>query len=347
MSLGLRDVVASSAVLPPAPANVVEAGQPATGRYAGRVARIDWRDLAAARQRSALWRRLHHKRWQYVGIGSPELFIGVAIVDVGWCCSAFAYLFDRRTRSMQVDWSQDGLPGLSGGVADAPVNGATARFKGPRAHLSLQHGAGDVFALHVNVPGLRIEAHLSLRGAAPLLLAVGPIAGGAAHATQKSSALATSGWAEAGGQRFDLSNATSCLDSSNGLLAHRTAWRWACAHSPAIGFNLQQGYFGNFENALWLDGPNGQQLIGLGAAQFDFDPHQPLQPWRVRTDDDLLDLRFTPEGARQDDRDYGLVASHYVQPVGTFDGWVRVAVGDAKRPVQGLLGVTEDHQSRW
>jgi hypothetical protein len=329
--------------LPPAPSSVVALGQPVCGRYAGRIDSIDWRDLKDARQRTRLWRRLHHKRWQYVGLGSAELFIGVAIVDVGWCCASFAYLFDRRERRLLADWSQDGLLGWSGGVSDAPVNGAQAWFQSRHARVDLQHGSGDVLALRVEVPGLRVNADLHLREAAPLLLAVGPIEGGAAHATQKSGALRSTGWAEAGGQRFDLTAAMACLDSSNGLLAHRTSWRWASAHSSELGFNLQQGYFGDFENVLWLDG----QLIGLGAARFEFDPRQPLQPWQVRTDDGLLDLRFTPEGARQDDRNYGLVASHYVQPVGTFDGWVRADAAAAKRPVQGLLGVTEDHLSKW
>lgn len=329
--------------LPAAPSHVVAAGEPESGRYRGRVAHVDWTDLHTARQRSALWRRLHHKRWQYVGIGSGDLFIGVAIVDLGWCCSSFAYLFDRRERRLLADWSQEGLPGRSGGVSDAPVDGSHAWFRGRRAALSVQHVAGDQLQLRVDVPGLRIEATLALPASAPLLLAIGPIDGGAAHATQKSSALATTGWAEAQGRRFELDQAFGSLDSSNGLLAHRTAWRWASAHSPEVGFNLQQGYFGDYENVLWLDG----YLIALGAARFEFDPAQPLRPWHVHTDDARLDLRFTPEGARQADLDLGLVASHYVQPVGTFDGWVRAAPGDAKRPVQGLLGVTEDHRSKW
>lgn len=335
--------------LPAAPSQVVAAGEPLSGRYRGRLARIDWSELHAARQRSAWWRRLHHKRWQYVGIGSGDLFIGVAIVDLGWCCSSFAYLFDRRERRLLADWSQEGLPGRSGGLSDAPIEGARAWFRGRRASLSLQHvaggPAGDHLRLLVDVPRLRIEAALALQPAAPLLLAIGPIeGGGAAHATQKSSALPVTGWAEAHGRRWVLDDdAVASLDSSNGLLAHRTAWRWASAHSPEIGFNLQQGYFGDFENVLWLDG----RLIALGAARFDFDPDQPLQPWHVRTDDDRLDLRFTPEGARQADLNLGLVASYYIQPVGTFDGWVRAAPGDAKRPVQGLLGVTEDHRSKW
>jgi hypothetical protein len=97
------------------------------------------------------------------------------------------------------------------------------------------------------------------------------------------------------------------------------------------------------ERGLELD----SALIALGAAQFEFDATQPLQPWRVHTDDGRLDLRFTPEGARQADIDLGVVASHYVQPVGTFEGWVRAAPADPPRPVQGLLGVTEDHRSAW
>ncbi|RZI82219.1 MAG: DUF2804 family protein, partial [Rubrivivax sp.] len=170
-----------------------------------------------------------------------------------------------------------------------------------------------------------------------------PVPGGVAHATQKSPALAVQGHACVGSRRIDLSGAIGCVDSSSGLLAHRTDWRWATAHSPQVGFNLQAGYFGAHENALWLDG----QLSPLGAARFTFDPERPLAPWRVSTDDGLLDLLFTPEGARQDRRDLGLVASRYVQPVGTFSGLVRAWPGAPPRRVDALLGVTEDHASRW
>ena len=145
------------------------------------------------------------------------------------------------------------------------------------------------------------------------------------------------------GQRFDLDGTWAAVDASNGLLARNTAWRWASAHRPDIGFNLQQGYFGAQENVLWLDG----QPIALGAAHFDFDAAQPMSPWHVRTEDGLLDLVFTPEGARRDDRDLGFAASRYVQPVGTFSGTVAAGPGQPLREVRNLLGVTEDHFSRW
>lgn len=339
-------------MLPPPPPEIVSSGAPLFGRYAGRIDRIDWQALQGPHARSWLWRHLHHKRWQYVGIGNEEVFVGVAIVDLGWMCTAFAYAFDRVRGEMVANWRQDGLPGWQGGVSDEPVQGARAWFKGPFARLLLQHGAsdedgeaadGDVLELSVRTRAMKVQVDLSLADAAPFLLGVGPVTGGVAHATQKSSALPVSGWLNVRGRRFDLSNAVACLDSSNGLLARNTDWRWACAHSAEVGFNLQQGYFGVNENALWLDG----QLIPLGAAHFEFNPKRPMAPWRVHTDDGMLDLMFTPEGARQEDRDVWLASSHYVQPVGTFNGTVRASRGAVARQVSGLLGVTEDHRSRW
>ena len=87
--------------LPPAPAAVADAAGPAHGRYAGRIARIDWAALPPGQRPGWLWRRLHHKRWHYVGLGNNAVFIGVAIVDVGWAASAFAYLFDRQARTLR------------------------------------------------------------------------------------------------------------------------------------------------------------------------------------------------------------------------------------------------------
>lgn len=325
----------------PSPLAVVSSGSPAHGRYAGRIARIDWSPLQP--RPGWLWRRMHHKRWQYVGLGNEEVFIGVAIVDLGWTATAFAYLFDRGERRLRADWHQDGLPGLQARVSDEPLTGAHAWFRGPTARLSLQHRPDDSLELQVDTRALRLHARLELADMAPPLLAIGPIAGGLAHATQKTTALPVQGWAEAGGRRFMLDSAFAAVDASNGLLARDTAWCWASAHAPGVGFNLQQGYLGDQENLLWLDG----RPIPLGTARFEFDAMQPLQPWRVHTDDGLLDLAFTPEGLRQDSRDLGFAASHYVQPVGTFSGWVRADPAAPRRDVRGLLGVTEDHRSRW
>jgi hypothetical protein len=327
---------------PPA-TNVVE-GRPATGRYAGQLPQFDWTGLAGDYRRSSGWHRFHLKRWQYVAIGGDEVFIGVAIVDLGWSSTAFAYVFDRAGRKLVADISRTGLPGLGAIVSDRPGEGAASSFRVPGARWEFASSGRQRYQLSVTSRKLKIEAEIDASSAAPFLLALGPLGRkGCAHGTQKSSALRVSGSATAGEHRYDLGACVASLDYSNGLLARSTDWKWASAHSPELGFNLQQGYFGEHENALWLDG----QLIALGAARFEYDRARPMASWRVSTEDGLLSMNFVPEGVRSEHKNLLLASSHYVQPIGCFSGWVKAAPDAPQRPVSRLLGVTEDHRAKW
>ncbi|WP_136413982.1 MULTISPECIES: DUF2804 domain-containing protein [Oxalobacteraceae] len=328
--------------LPAAPRQIPERdGQARFGRFAGSAASIDWSRLAAPYARSALWRRFHHKRWQYIALATEELFCGLAIVDLGWTNTAFAYAFDRRLRKEVAAYSQNGLPGLGARVAKHPGQGSAFHWLGNHIVYEVHDGQRHRLALHCGA--FRIEAEFLAAGCAPLLLAVGPVCGGSVHATQKSSGMPLTGKVQAGQRAYDLQGGVASFDYSNGLLARETAWQWASAHNLELGFNLQSGYFGDQENALWLDG----RLIPLGAARFEHDPADPLAPWHIRTDDGLLDLRFQPEGARREDKNLLIAASRYVQPVGSFSGWVKSSSDAAPRTVTRLVGVTEDHFSRW
>ncbi|HEY9101492.1 DUF2804 domain-containing protein [Chitinimonas sp.] len=331
--------------LPAAPASLHGPdGQPREGRFHGRCAQLDWSALPAPLQKPRWWRQLHHKRWQYVGIACEDCFIACAIVDVGWTNTAFAYLFDRASGKVLGGLSRDGLPGLTASVADLPAMGAASRFGWLGAQLEFVEREPEVFSLHIKGPGgFRVDAVLDGRESAPWLFAAGPVDGGVWHSTHKSPALQVSGLALAGGKRYKLDGGSAALDHSNGLLPRETQWLWASAHAPGLGFNLQAGYFGNHENALWLDG----NLIPLAAAHFSYNADQTLDEWRVRTEDGLLDLRFKPLGERREDRNLVVAASRYVQPVGLYHGQVRVHADAPARLVEGLLGVAEQHFSRW
>lgn len=325
--------------LPRAPRAVVDsAGQPCLGRYAGQADSFNWAALAAPYGRSAWWRRFHHKRWHYVAFAGEELFCAVAIVDLGWTSTAFAYAFERRKGKLIASFAQDGLPALSAQLA-AHAGGASS-FGWPARRIRVATEQGRQ-VLTLRCDQFEIDAEWACAG--ELLLAVGQVDGGALHATQKSPGMALLGQARIGARSFSLDGGVASVDYSNGLLARSTDWRWACAHSLALGFNLQAGYFGANENALWLDG----KIIALGAAQFDFDPADPMAPWHVWTDDGLLALHFTPEGMRRQDKNLIVAASHYVQPIGTFSGWVRAAPHAPMVVIKQLVGVTEDHRSRW
>lgn len=323
-----------------APAALVDAnGQPALGRFAGLTGAIEWAGLAPPFARSRWWRHFHHKRWHYAALACDEVFCAVAIVDLGWTSTAFAYAFDRRQRKLVATYAQDGVPGLSARLARHAAGDSRFRFPGSR--IDLRAAGPGAYTLALRCGAMQIDARFA--GATPQLLAVGTVERGSVHATQKSAGMALEGSLRIGGRTVSLDGGVASVDYSNGLLARDTDWRWACGHSLALGFNLQAGYFGANENALWLDG----RLIALGAARFQFDAREPLAPWQVSTDDGLLALAFTPEGARCQHKNLLMAASDYVQPIGTFSGWVRAHADSPRVIVSNLPGVTEDHRSRW
>ncbi|AUH53327.1 DUF2804 domain-containing protein [Chromobacterium sp. ATCC 53434] len=325
--------------LPPAPSRLTTAaGAAAFGAYQGIVPEADWRALALT-PLQRLTRRLHHKRWQYIAIAAADFLIGAAVVDVGWNGTAFAYLFDRRTGRVAAAASANGVPGLGVAVAEQAFGDARFRFGG--VDLRFARG-GDALRLTLASRELQLDATVDLAAMPPVLAAIAP-ANYLAHSTHKSGGLPVEGEARCATGRFDLAGAVASLDHSNGLLARQTRWLWASAHDRGLGFNLQQGYMGDAENAVWLDG----RLFAVGAAAFDYDADDPLAPWRIRSADGLVDLTFSPEGARREDKNLIIAASRYVQPIGRFDGALTDPASGRSHRVTALAGVAEDHLSRW
>ncbi|MFZ6691747.1 DUF2804 domain-containing protein [Undibacterium sp. SXout20W] len=331
--------------LPPVPAAIVDAaGQPCFGKFFGALADINWSGLKSPYRRNLWWQRVHHKRWQYLALASDDLFCGIAIVDVGWTNTAFAYVFDRQKKQIIANFSQDGLPGLTSRLHSKPATGAASHFHFLHNRIDFCHADDASFAtLDVVCGEFSIQAQLEVQQALPSLSAIGTVVDGTVHATVKSGGMPVTGDVIVAGVHFVLDGGIASMDHSNGFLARETAWRWASAHNLEIGFNLQSGYFGDQENALWIDG----EIISLGAACFDFNPDNPLDIWHISTDDGLLDVVFQPEGCRQEDKNLFIAASRYVQPIGTFSGWVKADKNAEPRAFSNLVGVTEDHFSRW
>ena len=331
--------------LPLVPHAVLDAaGQVRFGKFSGAITSIDWTGVAAPYMRPFWWRQVHHKRWQYLALSTQDIFCGIAIVDVGWTNTAFAYVFDRQQKKIIASFSQDGFPSLTAKVNSHPAQGAASHFHFLRNQINFNHALDTSLAtLDLACGDFFIHAQLNVQKALPSLTAIGAVRGGTVHATVKSAGLPLTGDVCVAGRRFILDGGVGSTDYSNGFLARETAWRWASAHNLEVGFNLQAGYFGDNENALWLDG----KVISLSAANFDFDANNPLGTWHITTADGLLDLYFQPEGCRQEDKNLLIAVSRYVQPIGTFNGWVKAGKDALPQAISNLVGVTEDHFSRW
>ena len=328
-------------------------GEPRAGSYRGGLPRVDLTALHG----STLRRIARRKRWLYVSIVSGDLYLAIAVVRLGYIANAFVFAFDKRSLRMAVDHSALG-PTFACEVGDTASEGCVAMFRlGRKTSILVRRAhASTAYSVEVRVPELEIHARLESATAPPAITAIARVHDGgddASHAsrlvntTEKRSLLDVRGHAIVRGERLELDGALAGYDYTHGLLARRTTWRWAWLLGRAksgerVAMNLVEGFVGEAECALWIDG----ELFPLAEGRFEFDAARPLEPWRVRTADGGVDLRFVPGGMHSDDTNLGVVASRFVQPAGLFSGTIR-AEGRAPLELDGVLGVTEDQEVLW
>jgi hypothetical protein len=318
-----------------------------TGSFRGGLApRIDPSKLGTGR----LFRAAHEKRWVYTAIAADDLLIGAAVVKLGYASNTFVFAFDRAAGRMLVDRTAMGH-GPAARVGEEPAEGLSARYRLLGANVAVERVPGDkALRLTIDVADLQVDARLSTEGIPPPIGAVAAIPGPPSNlwnATEKQVLLPVTGAAIIGGKRRSLDGAVGGYDYTFGWLARRTAWRWAFALGKArsgerVALNLVQGFVGEPECALWI----GDELIPLGEGRFEFDREKPLAPWYVRTAGGEVDLRFDPGAMHAEHRDYAVVASHFIQPVGSFSGTITVA-GRPPVELDRVLGVVEDQEVRW
>jgi hypothetical protein len=342
--------------LTPVPGRALDdEGRPRFGAYLGLLEDASLTGLAPELELHGLRRLAAEKAWHYAALLSPRWFAALAVVRMGYGGLGFFYLFDRQRRVFLVDKSSLGPPGLAARVADRPGDGAESLFRMPGLRLSILAPPGTgCYQVRARVTGaglvpVDLALELERRTAPEALSAICPVAGtGVVQVTVKQVALSARGRLLVGGQPQELGEEPCALvDYSHGLLSRNTNWFWACAggrdrRGQALGLNLVAGFNQGLENGIWL----GERPWPVGEVRFTRGAGDPLAPWRIESEDGRVQLDFQPEGVRQEDKDLGLVASHYVQPVGTFSGTLRGERG-RKATVRDLPGVVEEHASRW
>lgn len=341
----------SSSALPATPVDVLDpGGAPRYGAYLGSMGNVDLSRRAAGGAAGKLRHFLRRKHWVYGIVAGPEVLAAFAIVDLGYASNAFAFVVDLASGRTVADVSFLGVPGVSAKVVPRPGDGANATFVAPGAVLRVTRAEGtSSYQVEVSTKALQLQAVLEAADAPTPLAAILPLGDGGVDCTQKANLLPVTGTLHADGRTWSLAGSFGGLDYTQGLMPRRTAWRWAFALGKAtdgtpVGLNLTDGLSdaATNENALWV----GREVLALAPPRFTFDANQPMGPWQLRTSDGAVDLRFTPKGLHREDRNLGLVVSHFLQVAGTFHGTVRDA-GGRTYAVEALPGVTEDQRVVW
>lgn len=318
---------------------------PLAGSYHGGLPRVD----PSLVGKSPLFRIAHEKRWVYVAVTAGDLLVAAVVTRFGYASNSFAFVYDRAEGRMVARYSAV-APAFAAEVGDTGGEGCRARFRWLGARLAIERGNGERdYRLEITAPELRVSARLSSEGMPPPIGAVASLDGpsGLFNATEKGVLLPVVGEVVAGGRHYTLDGGLGGYDYTSGLLARHTAWRWGFALGRArsaerVGLNLVQGFVGASECAVWVDG----ELYPLSEGRFELDVDKPLDPWRVRTADGEVDLRFEPGALHAETHNFGVVASRFIQPVGSFSGTVRVA-GREPLELDRVLGVVEDQDVLW
>lgn len=296
---------------------------------------------------------LGFKRFQYFGGMSDALIFGCALAHLRHIGVAFVYVHELATgrlfsRSYRIPF------GVGMDLASNPVRGES-RFRVPGVDIRLGYeDEPRCKRLYVRLGDtLSIDAAMLEAGFEPMSICTRTAYTGWVYAN-KTAGLALTGALTLEGKTHDLAalGAMGHHDFSCGFMRHETYWNWACFSGigrtasgvdKRLGLNVSCGVNETSfnENCLWVDG----KLVKVNLAQFDFDTHDVMKPWRVSTDDGLVDLHFTPVGMHREVLDLKVVASNFRQVFGRFDGIVR-ADGEAIT-VKNVVGFVEDQYAKW
>lgn len=301
-------------------------------------------------------RRLQRKGWLYGAVFDPRWIVGCAIADAGLIGSAFVYVFDRQNRCMI---EHSALRPLAFAADFQPAPHGTWSFKQgqkswriePLSHhlgwrFEFNHADLDVaFELydnHSSISALNNAPSASSRGQATRPF----------HYTHKLTGAAAKLHLRIGDTQHELNDARGVFDFTLGYPPRATLWQWASwtgqlDDGRTLSGNLVAQTLNGLENAVWIGAADGAKndVIALPQAIFDDLPTDTAQTWHIRTADDRLRMQFTPEGARSEHINLGILASDFTQPFGAFRGIWRDTNG-SEHTLTGI-GVVERHRAVW
>jgi len=334
-----------------------EDGQPNFGLFADGINDINHMDYdlrnAMDRKLSKLSKYLKFNQFQFIGFTSPELIVGIAIVDLKFASNCFVYAYEPKTNLFE-EFSFIQPLAINTQIGLQPNN----------SEASFQQGQNKVNISATETPRLRTVS-VSLKSGFKVdavidestdfdPLAVCARAGYTGWVyTQKATALVCSGsvqWGLAGEKKYDLENigALACVDWSAGYMRRETSWNWGSLSCKLpdgrrLGFNLAAGVneTGFTENGLWLDG----KLHKIDMVDFQFNRYDSKQAWVLISNDGTINLSFEPAGQRKEKMNLIFAASNFTQHFGQFYG--DITINGETIHLDGAWGFVEDHYAKW
>ena len=331
------------------PVSLVEGNVRHYGRFASRPSTVNPNDEFSGLSRAL--RRLRLKEWVGFTLIHPDCYSSLIMQDAQYLASSEIYLYDRRSGALH----QHAANGRGGSLAlPADLLGSQCVFERRGYQITYDFSRDQAqHTLHIDIaatataPAFQGELVLDA-GRASLPLSVSSRLPGGRMYTHKAI-FPVEGVLRVGDAEivFDGTRNLAILDEHKSYFSYRTTWLWGTfamhasdglaganfAYRPAIPGNEE-------ESCIWIPGA----CEPLAEITFEPTSTDPLAPWNITSRDGRLDVVFEPEGRKQVQHQFGIVAIDYFQMYGRYRGILRGA--DRIYQVDNVHGVCESMRAR-
>jgi hypothetical protein len=298
---------------------------------------------------------LRLKRWDYYGLTTKTHYFSFTVSDIGYLGMVFAYVIDFENQTMHEETVA--IPFATGvEIARNSTEGVT-QFENKNVKLRFntendQRKLSITWKNFFQNKDLNAELELRQPSGHESMNLVLPIETQRFYFNRKINCLPAHGWIEYLGHRYEISPdaALGNLDWGRGVWAYDSFWVWASASGftadqQTIGLNMGFG-FGDTsaasENAFILNG----KIHKIGKIEFSYTFENFMQPWKMVSEDQRLNLTFTPFFDRQAKTDAKILKSEVIQMFGKYAGTL-VTDDGLTIEIQDLIGFAEEHHARW
>ena len=300
---------------------------------------------------SRAWGR--KKRWDYWCVITPEVVVSFVYADIDYAGLANCWILDRtdhaqatagvlRPFARGLSLPDQVCTGTSE-VADEALTMHIAETD-DATHLTASAPSSALGPIAIDIT---VDKPTDLES----LNVVIPWSERRFQCTSKQNTRRATGTVTAGDRSWAVGDTEdfAVQDLGRGIWPYAIRWNWAAGSGRSSDGRLIGLQFGGkwtegtgfTENALCVDG----RLTKIGKElEWTYRWDDPMQPWRLRSDD--VDLTLTPYFDRYDDTDLKVIKMEVHQCFGTWSGTVRDADGLVHR-IDGIDGFAEEARNRW
>jgi Protein of unknown function (DUF2804) len=296
-------------------------------------------------------RLLRLKEWQHFAITTPDYYFGTVILTAHFTANSFFNIYDRKKGEL-IEHKRMLLPNAAK-VADSLYGGhSIVSERGFKIEYfnELEKGCHEVrveIAAKSGLPAVSGTARV-LEDTAKIqpLIACLPVGPNRAMYTHKVVCPVEGGFRVGPDTiKLDPSRDTVLIDIHKATYPHHFWWKWANfagydSSGKILGANLTDNLIADQrswnECAMW----HGGAMSLLNPVKFDFDERHTMKPWEIHDAEGRVSLSFVPECEKIEDLNFGVIKTHYRQPLGKYNGFL---VDDAgtKHEVRDIFGVAE------